>query len=251
MSQLTKISISKHRWTLAWFCYVLLIFSFVFFVVEYNNESWFTTILQIYGLIIPIYPTILIFIQSRAASNRDLQAQLQHLQLLNQQKIDAMQKFFQEQIDTINNSANKQIAEFKNTTNLQIKTIQDTTQTQIEEQRSLTNKQIDALYSATQKQIENYATQTSVIVARLEDNSTLLAEILLRQLEDKLGELNTMLSNANNNFINLNTWQLLRTPEEKEAQLTRQKDYITRIEQTLSHFNNKWQQIKDFLNAKG
>ncbi len=244
-----NLNLKKYRWALAWCCYALLIGVFVFFVTEYNTQPWFPTILQIFGLIIPIYPTILIFIQSRAAGQKDMQLQLQHFQNLNQQEIDAMQAMFQQQIDAINTSANNQIAEFKNTTNNQIEAIHNSTKLQLDEQNKFTNQQIEALNAATQQQIENYAQQTSQVVSRLEDNSILLAEILLRQLEDKLGELKNMLSSANTDYQNLKSWQLLRLPQDREMQLTRQKNFIARIEKAISYINEKCQKIKEFLNG--
>ena len=242
--------IVKYKWKLAWCCYALLIAVFLFFVVKYNKETWFPLILQIFGLILPVYPTVLIFIQSRADSEKAMRSQLDHLQQLNQQEVETMRELFQKQMNIIDAGTKEQIAEFKKTTTEQIKAIDENTAIQIEEQRRLTQAQIEALNGSTQKQIENYSRQTSEVVSRLEENSMLLAELLLRQLEEKLGELNNMLDGANKQYKSIQTWKLGRTEQEKQAQLSNQKGYISRIQQAINYVTDKFYKVKEVLANK-
>ena len=134
----------------------------------------------------------------------------------------------QRQIDKIDTSTKEQIAEFKKTTEAQIK----------------------ALEENTNRQIENYIKQTTEIVSKLEDNSILLAEILLRQLEEKLGELSGQLNNAQAKYSDLQGFKFLRSRQEREEQLTRQRNFIQRLEGAITYVRNKLNQVKSFLGGE-
>lgn len=217
----------KHKWKMAWCCFAILIAVFSIVTYKFHSKDWYALFLQVFGLMLTIYPTVLIFVQSRADGDRSMRAHLEQLQLLNQKEMDTMQVLFQKQIDVIVNSTKEQINEFKNTTNEQIKAIE----------------------ANTNKQIENYTKQTTEIVTRLEDNSVLLAELLIRQLETDISILNSKLDDANKKLAERSKWKLLRTPEEKQKELGAWNNYIGKLQEKLHFLNSKWKQVKNFLNG--
>lgn len=242
--------IIKYKWRIAWFFYAVQIIVFCVVMYHHNKATWFGNFVSIFGLLLTMYPTLLMFLQSRAESDKSTREQLDHLQKLSQSEIDENRKLNEKQINKIDLSTKEQIEEFRKTTSEQIKAIEENTNKQIQEQNKLTEQHIAALMKATQLQIDNYAKQTTEIVSRLEDNSLLLAEILLRQLEEKLGELNGHLNNAHKEYENLQGFKLLRTPREREDQLTRQRGLIQKLEQAVTYVRNKLQQVKTFLSGK-
>lgn len=242
--------VTVHKWKMAWGCFAILIALFCIVMYFHHNKNWFGNFVSAFGVLLTLYPTLLIFVQSRADSDKSTREQLDHLQKLSQAEIEVNRDLNQKQIDKIDLSTREQIEEFRKTTAAQIKAIEENTNKQIQEQNKLTEQHIAALMKATQLQIDNYAKQTNEVVARLEDNSILLAEILLRQLEEKLGELSGHLNNAQARYEDLQGFKFLRTPKEREDQLARQRGLIQKLEQAVTYVRNKLQQVKTFLSGK-
>jgi hypothetical protein len=204
----------RHKWRLSWSGFGGLLCIFVWVVVKYNNANWFSVFLQSYGLVLSIYPTVLIFVQSRSESDKALRLQLEHLQKLNQDEIDTLRILFQNQMD-----------EFK----------------------ARTSEQIQAIHESTQKQIEHYAAQTEKIVGELNTNSQLLAEILLRQLEEGLDQAQKEVNKAEAVYRDLSGFKLLRTKPEREAQLTRQRGVVARLKEWASYLQLKCNELHKYL----
>ncbi|MBI1267687.1 MAG: hypothetical protein GC193_09695 [Cryomorphaceae bacterium] len=204
----------KYQWKLAWTGFALMLVVFVLIVLNYNIEHWFPTFLQSFGIALTLYPTVLIFVQSRKESDRSLQIQLEHLQKLNQDEINEMRHLFQKQMD-----------EFK----------------------LGTNEQVQALYESTQKQIEHYAEQTEKIIGELNTNSQLLAEILLRQLEDGLEKAHKEVSRAEAAYRDLSGFKLLRSKPEREAQLIKQRGIIVRLKEWVNYLQSKCIELHNYL----
>lgn len=220
--------IAIYKWKLAWCCFAILIAVFCVVMYHHYDKTWFGNFVSAFGVLLTLYPTLIIFVQSRADSEKSTRNQLDHLQKLSQQELEKSEQLNQKHIDKLDASTKEQIAEFKKTTAEQIKAIEEN----------------------TNRQIENYIKQTTEIVAKLNDNSVLLAEILLRQLEEKLGELNTQLNNAYAQYKDLQGFKFLRTNQEREEQLNRQRSFINRVEQAITYVRNKLQQVKAFLGGE-
>lgn len=220
--------IAEYKWKLAWCCFAILIAVFCVVMYHHYDKTWFGNFVSAFGVLLTLYPTLLIFVQSRADSEKSTRDQLDHLQKLSQQELEKSEQLTQKHIDKLDASTKEQIAEFKNTTAEQIKAFEEN----------------------TNKQIQNYVAQTTEIVKRLEDNSVLLAEILLRQLEEDMTILNNKLVEANKNFEDRSKWKWLRSPADREAELGRWKRYINSLQQKLNYLNEKWKQVKAFLGGE-
>lgn len=204
----------KYKWRLFWCFFIVLAALFVFMAVFFRDQSWIGSVLQTFGTVIAIYPTILLAYQSKAESERLNRLHLDHLQKLNQDEITEMRNLFQKQIDTLTNS---------------------------------TNEQIKAIQDATRKQIENYTEQTNKLVEKLTDNSVLLAELLKRELEDALDQAESNLNKANAKYEDLQGFKLLRTKEEREVQLQQQAGFIERMKKWIDYLQGKYKMIKNYL----
>ncbi|MFN8864980.1 MAG: hypothetical protein ACK500_10545 [Flavobacteriales bacterium] len=217
--------LKHYKWKLAWGGFVLLLMCFLFITVKFNGSSWFGIFLQTAGTVLTLYPTIIIFAQSRRESEDAHNRHLTHLQELNNTEINEMRVLFQQQMDTLS----------KNTA------------LQVEELRRLTGEQIAALQVNTQKQIDHYAQQTEKIVLELNTNSQLLAEILLRQLEDATEKAQKELSRAEAAYRDLSGFKIGRTRPEREQQLIRQRGIISRLKSWLDYLKDKCNELHKYL----
>jgi ABC-type lipoprotein release transport system permease subunit len=119
--------------------------------------------------------TLIIFLKSKEESDRQFQNQLNHLQRLNAEHIQALQHSTDKQIKTLQELNAKQISALQELTEKQITALQE-----------LTEKQIETIRKTTFDQISSFEQQTREVTNKLTDNSILLAEILARELEKSI-----------------------------------------------------------------
>jgi len=135
-------------------------------------------------------------------------------------------------------------------TNRKLLSQEQNTNLQISKYQELVEQQIKAIQENTDKQINNYVEQTSYLVNELRNNSVLLAEILNQQLEDSIIKTQQEIKKANRKYSNTKEWKLLRTPEEKEQQLERMKNFLDWLEYRRVQFIEKYEKVKRFLGIK-
>ncbi len=209
---------------------------FVFVALYFNDKSWLSNALQTIGTISGVYLTIIVFLQSKEESDKQFRNHLEHLQLLNTRQIEALQTSTDKQIQALQELNAKQITALHELTDKQISALQE-----------LTEKQIEALHKTTFEQISFFEQQTREVTNKLSDNSILLAEILGRELEKSLDLYNNAIKAEEAKYSNLSGWKLLRTPAEREQQLTNQWNRIQQIKKGYEYLMTKYKQVKEFL----
>ncbi len=241
--------IVKHKWLLHWCAFGSLVCAFVAIAIFFEEKSWLGNVLQLIGTMAGIYLTLIIFLHSKEGSDKQFHKQLEHLQILNLEHIDALHKNTTRQIEAIQVSTEKQIATLQELNAKQIETLQGVTERQIEALHQLTEKQIDALNTTTYSQISSFEIQITEVTNKLSDNSILLGEILGRELEKSLDAFDTLLKKEEANLRNLSGWKLLRTPEEREAQLENQKSRIKHFKAWFDYIQNKLNHLRNYLSS--
>lgn len=204
----------EHKWLINWTAFAVMVGLFVFVAIYFNDKNWLSNALQTIGTIIGIYLTIIVFLQSKEESDKQFQNQLNNLQRLNAQQIEALRE-----------STDKQISALQ----------------------ELTEKQIEALHKTTFEQITSFEHQTSEVTTRLSDNSILLAEILGRELEKSIDIFTNAVNQEEARFNDLSSWKLFRTREEKEQQLKNSWNRIQYIKSGLDYLNSKYDKVRVFL----
>lgn len=204
----------EHKWLINWTAFAVMVGLFVFVAIYFNDKNWLSNALQTIGTITGIYLTIIVFLQSKEESDKQFQNQLNYLQRLNAQQIEALRE-----------STDKQISALQ----------------------ELTEKQIEALHKTTFEQITSFEHQTSEVTTRLSDNSILLAEILGRELEKSIDIFTNAVNQEEARFNDLSSWKLFRTREEKEQQLKNSWNRIQYIKSGLDYLNSKYDKVRVFL----
>jgi hypothetical protein len=204
----------EHKWLINWTAFAAMVGLFVFVAIYFNNKNWLSNALQTIGTITGIYLTIIVFLQSKEASDKQFQNQLNHLQRLNAAQIEALRE-----------STDKQISALQ----------------------ELTEKQIEALHKITFEQITSFEHQTSEVTTKLSDNSILLAEILGRELEKSIDIFTNAVNQEEARFNDLSSWKPFRTKEEKEQQLKNSWNRIQYIKRGLDYLNSKYEKVREFL----
>ena len=205
----------RNKWALWWALFGVFVIMFIIYIIEHISKNDFNSaLLQFGSILIPLFAAIIIMLQNNEQIDKSTKAQLDHLQKLNDKEIEEMQKLFQKQIDTL---------------------IQGT------------NEQIKTLQENTNRQIKNYTEQTQNIIIELSQNSKLLGELLQRELEKALTNINQQILLANKQLKSLEDFQFLRTDIEKEQQLVEQKHYISRLQGAQRYFMDKLDAILNFL----
>lgn len=234
--------IKKHKWLIHWTIFCILIILFVFSALFFEHKLWIGNVLQTIGTIAGIYLTLIIFLYSKEGSDKQFREHLDHLQNLNHKQIEALQQLTEKQISTLQELNTKQIEALQNSTEKQITTLQ-----------GLTEKQIEALHKTTYEQITSFEKQINEVTNKLSDNSVLLAEILGRELEKSLTIFDDAIKREEAKYKDLTGFKLLRTKEERDAQLNRQWNKIEQIKRGYEYIVNKYNQLRNFLgkNQKG
>lgn len=167
--------ILQFKWLIIWTVFALIVALFVFIAIYFNDIPWVSNALQTIGTISAVYLTLIIFLKSKEESDRQFQNQLNHLQRLNAEHIQALQHSTDKQIKTLQELNAKQISALQELTEKQITALQE-----------LTEKQIETIRKTTFDQISSFEQQTREVTNKLTDNSILLAEILARELEKSI-----------------------------------------------------------------
>ena len=200
---------------------------FIWGIFYFQEESWYGGYVQSTVTIIPLLFGLIVFLISRADGDESHQQQLRKMDELNDDKIQILKDGFQSQIDALMESTNKQIENYQTETSKHIKAIQESTQEQIQSNRE----------------------HTEAVVKRLEENSTLLAEILMRQLEEALEEFQGRLNQANAEMENLKGWKLFRSRDQRQKQLRQQEVKINIITKGYNYLMEKYKMIKEAFNS--
>jgi ABC-type multidrug transport system fused ATPase/permease subunit len=129
----------------------------------------------------------------------------------------------------------------------QLDHLQELNASQIEALHKTTERQIEALKESTFNQIASFEKQTNEIASKLSDNSILLAEILGRELEKSIEITEVKVQQEENKYADLSSWKLLRTTEEKEAQLTRQRNRLTQVKKMYEYLVKKYQELRNYF----
>jgi hypothetical protein len=105
--------IKKHKWTIHWVAFSILITLFVFVAFLFEDKPWLGNVLQSLGTVSGIYLTIIIFFHTKEESDKQNKQYLEYLQLLNSKQIDALQKATEQQIEALQKSTSDQISAFE------------------------------------------------------------------------------------------------------------------------------------------
>jgi len=177
-----------------------------------------------------------VFLQSKEESDKQFKDQLDHMQFLNNQQIQALQHSTEKQINTLLEINSKKISALYELTEKQISALQD-----------VTEKQIEALQRNTNEQIMSFEKQISEVTTKLSENSILLAEILGRELEKSIDIYTSAIKQEEERYNDLSEWKLLRTPQDKEKQLNKSWNRIQNIKNGLKYLMTKYNQVRQYL----
>jgi hypothetical protein len=139
--------------------------------------------------------------------------------------------------------AHGQAAQAK-TTREYMQHLQQLNQEEIAEMRKLFQQQMDHLSAQTNRQITEYSRETLKVVSKLEENSLLLGEILKRNLEESISDFNSRLAQAQIDLSKVESWQPMRTPEQKAAQVANQYTRITQLQQARDYLLTKYHKLR-------
>ena len=115
---------------------------------------------------------------------------------------------------------------------------------QMDHIKEQTDKQIAAIAANTNRQITEYSRETLKVVSKLEENSLLLGEILKRNLEESISDFNSRLAQAQTDLSKVESWQPMRTPEQKAAQVANQYTRITQLQQARDYLLTKYHKLR-------
>lgn len=186
----------RNKWILAWTGAAALFGYMVYVAVAHANKPWQGAVLQTMGTAIPIYAAILIYLQSKAAGDKAMRAQLDHLQRMNREAMDH-------------------------------------------------------LSAQTNRQITEYSRETLKVVSKLEENSLLLGEILKRNLENVIDDYEEREKEANNGLAKAESFQLLRTPEQKAAEIQQWRLHLERVRGLKNFFVNMYHRVSSLFTHHG
>jgi hypothetical protein len=122
----------------------------------------------------------------------------------------------------------------------QLDHMQRLNQTEVEVMTTLFQKQIDAIAENTNRQISEYARETTKVVSKLSENSLFLAELLKRELEDAITMNNSNLEHAEQGLRKAMSWQLGRTPLEREQQIAKHHGILQRLRAWGEYIHRKY-----------
>ncbi len=186
----------RNKWILAWAGVVAL---FVFMVAGtwlFADRPWQGAFMQTLGTAVAMYASLLIFLQSQAASNKALREQMDHI-------------------------------------------------------KEQTDKQIAAIAANTNRQITEYSRETLKVVSKLEENSLLLGEILKRNLENVIDDYEVRETEANNALAKAEGFQLLRTPEQKAAEIQQWNSHLERVRSVKNFFVTMYHRVSSLFTHHG
>lgn len=131
--------IKKHL--IHWIIFGLLISSNVFLFFEYIDKSWFGYVIQTSSTVLMIYLTIILFIQSRYESEKQIAEQIRELN-----------KSTEKQIRAIDNSTQEKIKSFQNEIRLVVENLKDNSIFLAELLARELEKSIDKQYNLIQQE---------------------------------------------------------------------------------------------------
>src|SRR5690606_26289752 len=216
----------KHKWIIHWCTLGLLVVLFLLVAIFFEDKSWVGNVLQTIGTVAGIYLTLIIFLYSKEESDKQFREHLEHLQNLNLNQIEALQNSTEKQLKTLQELNAKQIKTLHDLNAKQIEVLQEVTEKQINALFEITEKQIEALHKTTYDEISSFEKQMTEVTNKLADNSILLAEILGRELEKSMEAFGAAIQREEAKYHDLTKFKLLRTPAEREQQLSNQKNRI-------------------------
>lgn len=129
--------------------------------------------------------------------------------------------------------------------------LQQLNQKEIDEMRKLFAKQMDHLSAETNRQITEYSRETLKVVSKLEENSLLLGEILKRNLENMIDDYVKREAEANHGLHAAENFQLLRTPEQKAAEVQQWRSHLVRVRNVKNFFVNMHNRVNSLFTHHG
>lgn len=237
-------TIKKHKWIIHGCALGLLVALFLLVAIFFEDKFWVGNVLQTIGTIAGIYLTLIIFLHSKEESDKQFREHLEHLQKLNLNQIEALQNSTEKQLNTLQELNAKQIKTLHDLNAKQIEVLQDVTEKQITALFEITEKQIEALHKLTYEEISSFEKKISEVTNKLAENSILLAEILGRELEKSMEAFGNTIQREEARYNDLSKFKLLRTPAEREQQLSNQKNRIQQFKQWYDYIVSKYNQLK-------
>ena len=199
---------SINKWKFYWLVFIILVCMFIFLAIFFEDKKWIGNALQTLGSISGVYATVLVFLHSKQSSDKQFREQLDYLQMLNAQQIEALHYSTEKQINKL---------------------------------QELTEKQITALSENTAKQIQTYSGETKKIINELIDNSILLGEILKRELEKAILQTDQQIKDAETRLQAIKGFVLGRTDVEKARQLNEHNSFLEWLRNWRIRLYNKYQ----------
>jgi hypothetical protein len=228
--------IKAHKWRFIYCLLGILISSFIYVAIKFEDKAWLPNALQTIGTTCGFFLSLLIFFKSNEDSNRQFNENLEHLQRLNAEHISALQI-----------ATERQISNSHELNSIHINVLRESTQNQIKAIQELTDKQIHALHSATNSQIDSFEKELSEVVTRLTDNSIILGEILGRELEKSIDHFNNMLAKERRLYEDDSAFKLLRTEEERQRQIRKRLSRIAALERVIKTLKERYKNVREFL----
>jgi hypothetical protein len=129
--------------------------------------------------------------------------------------------------------------------------LQKLNQEEIAEMRILFQRQMDHMAEQTNRQIMEYSRETLKVVSKLEENSLLLGEILKRNLENAIDDYEGREADANHALVKAESFQLLRTPEQKAAEMQRRRAHLERVRSVKNFFVDMYHRVASLFTHHG
>lgn len=132
----------------------------------------------------------------------------------------------------------------------QMEHMQRLNQEELVEMRRLFQVQMDHLAAQTNMQIERYGQETFKVIHKLGEHSDLLAALLKRELEKAIADHNANMNEANRQFRQILKFQVGRTPEEKQQQVTAHQLFMQRMNAWGDYIQGRYRELTTTYNPK-
>lgn len=115
----------------------------------------------------------------------------------------------------------------------------------------LFQQQMDHLSAQTNRQITEYSRETLKVVSKLEENSLLLGEILKRNLENAIDDYEQREADAHHALTKAEGFQLLRTAEQKAAEIEQRNAHLNRVRSVKNFFVDMYHRVASLFTHHG
>lgn len=228
--------LKRNKWVIYWAVFGAMLLYITYLTFFLSDKQWLGNVLQTLCTVAGLFAAILMYLKSKEDGDIQFSAQQIKLQELHNAQLEALRAGTERQLETFKDLIERQINEIKRSTD-----------TEIEALREATEKQVNTLQTVTYEQISVFESQMSDVTIKLSDNSILLAEILGRELEKAIQIYTDVFNQENIKYKDLASWKLLRTDDQRKAQLDAQFQKLEFIRKGHEYLLDKYNKLKTFL----